>query len=1440
MNRSITEIFNTGLTRDQQSRLKDCLITSVRYHKSSDALDVFMTNPSPLDYELFCHVTFLFQKAFTPQITFYITYDNPAIDIQNLHKYIRHFTRMSTEYECFNSCMPSFEEDKVILWFTDDSLMVNALQVTESLCAFMLSIGIVYDFQLRRKELLVSIDEKKVEIPVAQEAPQEKPKYRPRETKMEDYMEIALKDTTAQEEDITFKGVIFNIEEVTTKADKLIQTIAINDGTGSINIKRFENKRLSRDDMHEFKVNDYVQVFGEIIYDTYINDYICRPKQITKLEKKTVTDNEPNKRIELQAHTTMSEMDGICEVEDLVTHAFNMGHEAVAITDHAAVQAFAKAHNKANGLLKGSDRKFKIIYGCEMNMVDENLTIVRNSTDQHCDDLTYVAFDLETTGLSCFFDHIIEFGAVKIKDQTIIDRKQCFIKPPVPIPPFIQEKTNIHNENVQNAQTFAEAIDDILNWIGDAVLVAHNASFDYSFLNEELRRLGRSPLTNVVIDTLDFARAIHSDRRAYRLGNIARLYRITYDEEVAHRADYDAEVLAEVFLAMMRDARKMGAVTINYIQNLQTEKAFAKVRKNHVNVLVKNQQGMKTLYKLVTTSNTSSLALFGKANGKNGEEFLSEPRILRSVLQENRSDILLGSACFNSEVFELAANRSDEDLRNAISFYDFIEIQPLANYAPLITMHSIPDEERLKKVLRRIIDMARSLKKIVVATGDVHYLNPEDKQFRDIYIATQGVGGVRHPLYIYNDELRRRNVNPDQHFRSTREMLECFEWLDDPVLIEDMVITNPHIICNMIEQTQPVLSGTFPPIIEGSSEKLTNICFETARSIYGDPLPSIVEERLKRELKSIIDNGYSVVYYISHLLVKKSNDDGYLVGSRGSVGSSLVATMSGITEVNPLTAHYICPTCKHSEFLEDYDGIDGYDLPDKVCPKCGGIMKGNGHNIPFETFLGFKGDKVPDIDLNFSNEYQAKAHAFTKEVFGEDHVFRAGTIGTVAGKTAFGYVQGYCEEMGMENMRKIQKDYLSANCEGVKRTTGQHPGGIIVIPQSYDASDFTPVQYPANDPSSEWKTTHFDFHDIHDNVLKFDILGHVDPTAMRLLESISGIDPKTIPMNDPETMSIFSSPDALKLDTRIYDPKTGALGLPEFGTKITRGVLVQTKPKNFRDLVIISGLTHGTDVWAGNASDLVEQGIPLDEVIGCRDDIMTYLIAKGLESITAFTIMESVRKGKGLKPEWIEEMLKHDVPQWYVDSCLKIKYMFPKAHAVAYVLMAVRIAWFKVHYPHWFYIQFLTLRCDAYEIETMSKGIDAINNRMHDIQERLANRDVRNPVSQKEKSLLDTLEVCQEIYARGYRIGNIDLHHSKATEFCIVGDNTKEIIPPFVILDGLGENVARSIEKARDEQEFISKEDLLSRTQLSATLLNKLDSLGCLNDLQEKNQLSLF
>lgn len=1426
----------------------EALVTDARFYRHSERLELTIQLNKILPYELYKALVEYFCAALCKSCQIFVHQESYEENIQELQKYVWYFATLSPAHAIYKEGMPSYTSDGIQILFANQEDVAKATHYEDELVKFLNTVGFKEELiTLCTKELVVKIDELTMPASKTTSSPmqgkkEDAPKYTVKRVKKDNYTVIQLKDAQNECDNIQFDATIFRVVYQTTRTGNTIQTISLADETDAIVIKRFENSRMPLEKMKEIAEGDFVRVYGGIIYDSYEKELVCKASDIEKMDKEQRTDTASEKRVELHTHTIMSEMDGVSEISEYVNQAFAWGHKAIAITDHMAVQAFPKAQAAVSKILKKNpDANFKMIYGLEMNMVEPQLNIVRRPNEQDLMNSEYICFDLETTGLSCFFDHVIEFGGVLIKNQTVIERKQMFIKPPVKIPAFIQEKTNINDELVKDAQSFEDAIDELLDWIGDRVLVAHNATFDIGFMNQELKRIGREPLTNPVIDTLDFARAIHSERRTYRLGNIARLYRITYDEEVAHRADYDANVLADVFLAMIHQAKEKGAKTLLDLQNLQSEQSFVKVRSSHVCVLAKNQKGIKAIYELVTTSNTETIAVFGNANSRSsGSEFLAEPRIFRSKLNEYRDKILIGSACLNGEVFESAANRSQDDLERAISFYDYIEIQPLANYSHLLGLHSIPSVDRLKEVLLRIIHTAQALGKIVVATGDAHYCDPNEKIYRDIYIQTQGIGGVRHPLYVYNERVRKSLINPEQHFRSTSEMLAAFEWLNDQKLIHDIVITNTNAIADQIEKAQPVPDGLFTPSIEGSDEKLREVCYETAHRIYGDVLPEIVEQRLERELNSIIGNGFGVIYYISHLLVKRSNDDGYLVGSRGSVGSSFVATMSGITEVNPLIPHYVCEKCHYVEFIEDDSVSSGFDLPDKECPGCGELIRGNGQNIPFETFLGFEGDKVPDIDLNFSGEYQEKAHLFTKEVFGEDHVFRAGTIGTVADKTAFGYVSGYAEEMDIENMRKAQKERLAAGCTGVKRTTGQHPGGIIVIPHDMDVTDFTPVQFPANDPKSEWKTTHFDFHDIHDNVLKFDILGHVDPTAMRLLQNISGIDPRTIPMNDPKTMSIFSSNDALQVDIREYAEKTGAMGLPEFGTSFVRQMLEVTKPKNFSDLVIISGLSHGTDVWLNNAADLVKQGVALQEVIGCRDDIMTYLIMKQLPPKVAFTIMESVRKGKGLTDEWEAIMREHDVPDWYIMSCKKIKYMFPKAHAVAYVIMAVRIAWFKVYYPHWYYISYFSLRCDAYEIETMTNGIDAIKSRLEEIRNRLNNPETKKLVTNREISTYNTLEVCLELYSRGYKIGNIDLYKSQATEFTVEPTNHKVIIPPFTTIDGLGENVARSIVEARKQGDFLSKEDLISRTQCSTTLVRKLEVLGAINDLQDRNQMSLF
>ncbi len=1318
----------------------------------------------------------------------------------------------------------------------EELLMDCADDITAGLSVF----GIPYRIATRRIVSAVKIEE--VARPRFEAQPQPQQPFRRRSSKLEDYTPVLLKDISDGLENIRVKGRIFSVENQMIKGNTTLrQTVYIHDEDDAISCIRFTEEPGEIARYNELKTGVTVEVFGSARYDKYARDVnlSVRDIQITSDWMKK-DDNAAEKRIEFHLHTKMSEMDGVSTIEEYIQQAFDWGHEALAITDHLGVQAFPKAQNAVKSILKKyPDKKFKMIYGVEMNMVDPVLNIVSRDDPRSLRDASYVIFDLETTGLSNRYDYIIEFGAVRYKQGVVVDRLQMFVKPPVSIPAFITEKTNIRQQDVENAASEEELIDRWIEFFRDDVLVAHNATFDIGFMNAVLRRHKRPLLTNTVIDTLDLSRAVLKDRRSYKLGNVARNYKIAYDEEIAHRADYDAELLGQVFSRILNEPAVAGCLRVGDLQRIQDEDSFKKVMKNHIVVLAKNQQGLKDLFELVTLSHTDRLATMGKAK-KDDEESSAEPRITREDLRSKRSNLLLGSACLNGEIFDLAMTKSQEELENAMRFYDYIEVQPPENYRLLIESNAVQTQERLILILKDIIETADRLRIPVIATGDAHYVQRAQKKFRDIYIQSQGIGGVRHPLYIYNANRRRMTVQPDQHFRTTDEMFEAFSFVDRATA-HRLIVDTPKYLAEKIDVVYPVKDRLYTPTIEGADENLATLCRNNAILKYGNPLPEIVSKRLEKELDSIIGHGFAVVYYIAHLLVKKSLEDGYLVGSRGSVGSSLVATLANITEVNPLAPHYVCPNCTYSEFIDDGSVGSGYDLPDKFCPNCHHLMSGDGQDIPFETFLGFEGDKVPDIDLNFSGDYQEKAHAYTKVLFGEKSVYRAGTIGTVAQKTAFGYLRGYEEEMGVETPRRQAYNlYIATGCEGVKRTTGQHPGGIIVIPQDMDVHDFTPVQFPANNANSDWLTTHFEFGDIHDNVLKLDILGHVDPTAMKLLEKFSGIDPKTIPMNDPEVMNVFSSIAPLKLDPRNYSEKTGAVGLPEFGTSFVRQMLEMTKPKNFSDLVRISGLSHGTDVWLGNAKSLVEQGMTLQNVIGCRDDIMVSLIHMGLPPKKAFDIMESVRKGKGLKDEWKQLMKEKNVPDWYIDSCLKIKYMFPKAHAVAYVLMAVRVAWFKVHHPEYYYAVFFSIRCTAYEIETMIKGGESINARMNDINQRLMDNELKKTVTSKELDLMTTLEVAYEMACRGLHFANIDLYRSQANEFIVDPQQTNRIIPPFTVLDGLGLNVAKSIVEEREKSPFISKEDLLTRTLINNTQLRKMEVMGVLSGMQEENQMSLF
>ncbi|RAK23407.1 DNA polymerase-3 subunit alpha (Gram-positive type) [Anoxybacillus vitaminiphilus] len=1213
--------------------------------------------------------------------------------------------------------------------------------------------------------------------------------------------EIRTLDSIVEEERrVVVQGYVFDAELKELKSGRSLLTLKITDYTNSILVKMFSRDKEDAALMAKVKKGMWIKVRGSVQNDTFVRDLVLIANDVNEIKPNERQDTAPEgeKRVELHLHTPMSQMDAVTSVSKLIEQAKKWGHPAIAITDHAVVQSFPEAYSaaKKNGI--------KVIYGLEANIVDDGVPIAYNEAHRLLADDTFVVFDVETTGLSAVYNTIIELAAVKVKNGEIIDRFTSFANPHHPLSITTIELTGITDDMLKDAPDVEEVLQKFYEWIDDSVLVAHNATFDIGFLNAGFKKIGLGKVTNPVIDTLELARFLYPELKNHRLNTLCKKFDIELTQH--HRAIYDAEATGYLLIRMLKDAHEKGILYHDELNKATSEAAaFQRSRPFHVTLLAQNEVGLKNLFKLVSLSHI--------------QYFYRVPRIPRSVLQQHREGILVGSGCDKGEVFDNMIQKAPEEVEEIAQFYDFLEVHPPEVYKPLIEMDYVKDEQMLKEIIHNIVRLGEKLNIPVVATGNVHYLNPKDKIYRKILISSQAGA---NPL--------NRHELPDVYFRTTNEMLDCFAFLGEEKA-KEIVVTNTQKIASLIDDVKPIKDELYTPRIEGADEEIREMSYRRAKSIYGDPLPEIVEQRLEKELKSIIGHGFAVIYLISHKLVKKSLDDGYLVGSRGSVGSSFVATMTEITEVNPLPPHYVCPNCKHSEFFNDGSVGSGFDLPDKDCPKCGTRYNKDGHDIPFETFLGFKGDKVPDIDLNFSGEYQPRAHNYTKVLFGEDNVYRAGTIGTVADKTAYGFVKAYASENNLQ-LRGAEIDRLAAGCTGVKRTTGQHPGGIIVVPDYMDIYDFTPIQYPADDTSSEWRTTHFDFHSIHDNLLKLDILGHDDPTVIRMLQDLSGIDPKTIPTDDPEVMKIFSGTESLGVTPEQIMCNVGTLGIPEFGTRFVRQMLEDTKPKTFSELVQISGLSHGTDVWLGNAQELIQNGIcTLSEVIGCRDDIMVYLIYRGLEPSLAFKIMESVRKGKGLTPEFEEEMRKHDVPEWYIESCKKIKYMFPKAHAAAYVLMAVRIAYFKVHHPLLYYASYFTVRAEDFDLDAMVKGSAAIRKRIEEINAKGLD------ASAKEKSLLTVLEIALEMCERGFSFKNIDLYRSQATEFVIDGNS---LIPPFNAIPGLGTNVAWNIVRAREEGEFLSKEDLQQRGKVSKTLIEYLESRGCLDSLPDHNQLSLF
>ena len=1300
---------------------------------------------------------------------------------------------------------------------------------------------------------------------------------------------------TFEMDNVTVDAKVFGIDIFeSSKSNFKIITLKITDGTDSMYCKIFCRED---DEFNKYKKSlkegKYYIIRGYTKNDKYSGEIVLNARDInvSMKEDKVRKDEVERKRVELHAHTKMSQMDGVADEVKLVQTAMNWGHKAIAITDHNGCQAFPHVFNLVTKYNKGKEEKdkFKALYGTELTLIDDTVDIVLRPTEKKLLETPYVVFDLETTGFNAGgADSIIEIGAVKIDNGEITDRFDELINPGRKLPAKITELTNITDEMLEGKDNEENAVKRFKEWVGDLPMVAHNAKFDVSFIVMAHSKYNLGEFTNTVIDTLELSRALDTGYARHSLSALVKRYDVPWDESAHHRGDYDAEGTALVFHKMLKKLVSRNFETIKDLDKLVSKDEIHKYGTSyHVNILAKNKTGLKNLFKIISLANTKYL--------------YKTPRILRSEIEKHREGLLIGSGCYESEIFRLARSKNDEELSNLINFYDYVEVQPPAVYDHLLQMGDFANKAELLEHIKKIIRVTKESGKLIVATGDVHQIEPEDRIYREIIVNQKVPGGGRHPL-------AKKDIKqiPSQHLRTTEEMLEDFSFLPKE-LAEEIVIDNPNKIADMIEIIEVIIDTggiPFAPKIPNCTETTTDMVYDKAESIYGKPLPYNIEERLaselygdepfntikkltpkdnlseeeyqvkihkrlnevmrsykegvinlfkeenpnitdeevKQKMTGVIGANFDVIYLIAQKLVKKSNDDGYLVGSRGSVGSSLVATMMGITEVNALPPHYVCPNCKHSIFEldgkplgEDYGS--GYDLPDMNCPKCGTKLNKEGQDMPFATFLGFHADKVPDIDLNFSDLNQASAHEYTKVLFGVDNVYRAGTIGTVADKTAFGYVKGYCEDKGI-SMRTAEVERLAKGCTGVKRTTGQHPGGIVVIPGYMDVFDFTPFQYPADDVTSVWRTTHFDYHAIDQDVLKLDILGHSGPTKLRLIQNITGDDVTKVPLDDKETMGIFLSPKPLGVTKEQIMNDTGTLGIPEFGTPFTLQMVKETKPKTFAELVKISGLSHGTDVWNGNAKDLIDQGVvPFSEVIGCRDDIMVYLMYHGVEPIKAFKIMEFVRKGKASKEpeqwaEYVEILKKADIEPWFIESCRKIKYMFPKAHAVAYVINAFRLAYYKVHKPAVYYAAQFSAEYDDFDVDAMIKGYEAVKQRIIEINEK--GYDATN----KESSVLECLKVALEALARNIKFKPVDLYKSHYHDFVI--DDDGNLIPPFRAIDGLGEVVAKNIVEEREKGEFISIEDLQKRAKLSSTLIEKLRSMGILDGMDESSQLTLF
>lgn len=1526
-----------------------------RVNANGSKLDIVIHNKTNLTTDAYNELEKSFKDFFNiEEIYLYIIVDEIDNDklLNEYKNVIGLLKKEKSLLEIFEDSL-AFEEEKYLIKaaheFEKATIEKYIPRITEYLekRGFDIDIDVVLSLEERENIKNTINNDLEIKIPTTKVIKQEekaptktnfnnfgKPKYEKKEVN-EDTIKgrvikddaVSIKTIVGEEETVTIEGEVFGTEEFepSSKAFKIL-TIKLTDYSDSIYCKIF-----SRDE-EEFaslkkncKTGAWLKIRGSTKLDKYAgNEIVLNIRDINKIppkRTKKIVDDAPVKRVELHAHTMMSQMDGVTKLDlgkhtcELVSNAIEAGYKGVAITDHNGCQAFPisyqliRAHNKK---IENVKDHFKGLYGTELTLVDDTVYVVVRPNDLPLEGTTYVVFDTETTGFNAAGgDQMIEIGAVKLKDGEIIDRFDELINPGYHIPDHISELTCITDDMVKDSDTEEEVTKRFLSWVGDCPLVAHNAKFDISFISMAMKKYNLGEFNYTVLDTLELSHILDQAYARHSLSALVKRYNVPWEEDAHHRADYDAEGTAYVFAKMLQKLIAQNYDTIRDLERLIPKDEIHKFgRTYHFNAIAMNKTGLKNLFKIISLANTVYL--------------YKTPRILRSKLEELREGLLIGSGCYESEVFIQSRSKEGEELTNVINFYDYVEVQPPEVYGHLIQTSDFKNEYEVQAHISKIVRATKDAGKIIVATGDVHHFYREDKIFREIIVNQKVPGGGRHPL-------AKRDITsiPSQHFRTTNEMLKDFEFLGKDLAYE-IVVTNTNKVLDMVDEIEVIIDTKgipFSPRVksdDGASyldcpRVVADLVYSKAASWYGNPLPYNIEERIakelygdivykcfsdkvseedkdiskeefdkkvfgmvhdaitagfdnvkkilreylkskwteedgelnddslnkkvKKELGGIIGGGFDPIYLIAQRLVKHSNDDGYLVGSRGSVGSSFVATMMGITEVNPLPAHYRCLNCQTSIFNDDNGNplgseySSGFDLPDKKCPKCGSLMYKDGQDMPFATFLGFNADKVPDIDLNFSDLNQASAHEYTKVLFGVDNVYRAGTIGTVADKTAFGYVKGYCEDKNVM-MRTAEVERLAAGCTGVKRTTGQHPGGIVVVPDYMDVSDFTPFQFPADDPTSPWRTTHFDYHSIEEDLLKLDILGHSDPTQLRMIQDLTKTDILKVPMDDKDTMSIFTSTKALGVTNEQIMCPTGTLGIPEFGTPFTISMVSETKPTTFAELIKISGLSHGTDVWLGNAQELIKNNIvPFKEVIGCRDDIMVYLMYHGVAPIKAFKIMEFVRKGRASKdPEtWQthrKTMEEAGIEPWFIDSCQKIKYMFPKAHAAAYVISAFRIAWYKVHMPVYFYASWLTSKATDVDVETMIKGYDAIKSKIEDIQ--LKGYEATN----KEQGILESLKVCLEATARGIKFVPIELDKSNATVWNVKDETS--IYPPFASIDGLGDTVANNIVNERQKQNFLSIEDLQNRCKISATLIDKMKSMKILDGMDESSQLSLF